>query len=104
MALVGAESVEAGAVVANVGIALAFVNVDTRITAGCQSVAAAADALERALEVVTFAVVANTGPIATLVNISAISAGDAEFVAIWTSAFEASWSVDTLGVSTARTG
>jgi hypothetical protein len=69
MALVGAESVEAGAVVANVGIALAFVNVDTRITAGCQSVAAAADALERTLEIVTLAVVANTGPIATLVNI-----------------------------------
>lgn len=48
---------------------MAFVNVDTRITAGCQSVAAAADALERTLEIVTLAVVANTGPIATLVNI-----------------------------------
>ena len=69
VALVGAEGVEAGAVVANVGIALALVDVDAGITAGSQSVATAADALERALEVVTLAVVANAGPFATLVNI-----------------------------------
>ena len=46
MAFVGAEGVEASSVVANVGIALALVDINTRVTTGCQSVAAAADALK----------------------------------------------------------
>lgn len=69
VAFVGTERVDAGAIVTDVGIALTFVDVDTRITAGRQSIAAAADALERALEVVTFSIVANTRTIATLVDI-----------------------------------
>ena len=46
MAFVRTESVETSSVVANVGIALTLVNINTRVTAGRQSVAAAADALE----------------------------------------------------------
>ena len=46
MAFVRTESVETSSVVANVVIALTLVNINTRVTAGCQSVAAAADALE----------------------------------------------------------
>ena len=46
MAFVRAESVETSAVVTNVGIALTLVYINTRVTPGCQSVAAAADALE----------------------------------------------------------
>lgn len=34
VAFVGAKSIDAGSVVTNVGIALAFVDIDTRVTTG----------------------------------------------------------------------
>ena len=69
VALVGSHRVEARSIVANVGIALAFVDVDAGIATGCQRVAVVADALERSLEVVAVAVVADSGTLVTFVNI-----------------------------------
>ena len=69
VAFVRAEVVDAGAVVADVGVALAFVDIDAGIASRSQSVAAATHALERSLEVVAFAVAADSGPLATLVDI-----------------------------------
>jgi len=102
VALVGSHRVEARSIVANVGIALAFVDVDAGIATGCQRVAVVADALERSLEVVAVAVVADSGTLVTFVNISAVSAGYSEFVTVGADALEASGRVDTLRVSTAR--
>ncbi len=69
MAFVRSEVVDAGAVVADVGIALAFVDIHAGIASWSQSIAAATDALERSLEVVAFAVAADSGPLATFVDI-----------------------------------
>lgn len=71
MALIRSHRVNASAVVANVGIALALVDVDARVTTGSERVAVFTHALERALEVVTFAVVANSRTLATFVNVLA---------------------------------
>ena len=102
MAFVGAEGVDAGAVVANVWIPLALVNVDARVAPGCEGVAVFADALEGALEIVALAVVADPRPVPTLVDIRAIPPGDSEFVAVRTDALEASGGVDALGIASAR--
>lgn len=69
MAFVGAECVDARSVVANVRVALALVDVNARITTGRQRVTAAADALERSLEVVALTVVTDAGAITTFVDI-----------------------------------
>lgn len=69
MALVRAQSVDARSVVADVRIALAFVDVDARVAARRQSVAVATHALERALEVVAFTVAANARALAAFVNV-----------------------------------
>ena len=71
MALVRSHRVDASAVVANVRVALALVDVDARVAARRQRVAVLAHALERALEVVTLAVVANSRALATFVNVLA---------------------------------
>ena len=72
MALIRAQSVDASSVVADVRVALTFVNVDARVTTRRQRVAVATHALERALEVVTFTVAANARAFAAFVNVCKI--------------------------------
>jgi len=99
--LVGSQCVEARSVVADVGIALALVDVDAGIAAGSQRVAVVADALERSLEVVAVAVVADSGTFVAFVDIGAVSASHSEFVTVGADTLETSGRIDTLRVSTA---
>ena len=127
MTLVGSQCVEARSVVADVGIALALVDVDAEIAAGSQRVAVVADALERSLEVVAVAVVADSGTFVAFVDIyhvrffvissasfyfdglnpdlqkltGAVSASHSEFVTVGADTLETSGRIDTLRVSTA---
>lgn len=102
VALVSADQIDAGAVVANVRMSRALVDIDAGVSRGRQEVPRVADALEAALEILADPVLADVGSIETLVYVHAIQERIAVLVAFRAPAFEAAGEVDAFSVAFAR--
>lgn len=101
-ALVRAERVHAGAVVADIRISLTLVDIHAVVPVPCEREPTVADALETALQVVAGAIVANSWPLVALVDVDAVSLTQPQFVSGRANAFEVTLLIYALCVSTAR--
>lgn len=101
LALVRAQGVDAGAVVAYVWIALALVDVDAIVSVAGQREAGVTDALKAALQIVARAVGADARPLVTLVDVDAVVLAEPELVAGRAHALEVALLIDALRVAAA---
>lgn len=101
LTLVGAQGVDASAIIAYVRIALAFVDVDAIVSVASQREPGVADALETALQITARAVAADARSLVTFVDVDAIVLARSKLVASRTLAHEVALFVNALCVPAA---